>query len=160
MRFHLYPAACALLAVCLNAQTPPPVPRAAKGVPPRVSANEYVAHAQVGAVTIGAEFYEHSVPTPDTLLTTEDFVSAEVGFFGAPNSHVVISASDFSLRINGKKTPLPAEGFAALTRNLRDPSYNPPELQKAKENKSNGINTGDKQDGEQSNSLPIVHIPP
>ncbi len=150
-----------LLAGLVYAQAPPAVPgtaRTAKGIPPRANANEYLAHAQVGKVTMGAEFDEHSVPTPDAILSTEDYVAVEVGIFGAADAHLVVSSSDFSLRINGKKGGLPAEQFAAVFRNLRDPSWTPPEAKKEKEEKSKagGLGGG----GEQDSTPVVIHIPP
>jgi hypothetical protein len=132
-----------------------------KGIPPRANPGEYLSHAQVGLIVIAAEFDQHSVPMPESLLSTEDFVSVEVALFGPAGAHAVISSSDFSLRINGKKAALPAEQFAAVFRNLRDPAYNPPELEAAKENKSSGLNAGG---GNTQSDLgatpPPVHIPP
>ena len=120
----------------LDAQSPPapaaqaqaPGARASKGIPPRANPGEYLARAQAGAITIAAEFDRHAVPTPEADLTTEDYVCVEVGLFGPAGAHATVSSADFSLRINGKKAGLPAEQFAAVFRNLRDPSYNPPEV--------------------------------
>jgi hypothetical protein len=97
---------------------------------------------------------------PETTLTTEDYVCVEVAIFGASGSHLTVSFSDFSLRINGKKTPLAAEQFATVFTNLRDPTYNPPELQAAKENKGSGLNTGGGQQNDLAATPPPVHIPP
>jgi hypothetical protein len=120
-----------------------------------------LSHGLAGNLSIGAEFDEHSVPTPEALLTTEDFVAVEVGIFGAAGAHATISASDFSLRVNGKKSALPTEQFAAVFRNLRDPSYLPPELEAAKQNKSSGLNAGGgNNDNDLGSTPPPVHIPP
>jgi hypothetical protein len=138
-----------------------PAPRVMKGIPPRANPGEYLSHAQLGLITIAAEFDQHSVPMPESLLSTEDFVSVEVALFGPVGAHATISSSDFSLRINGKKAALPAEQFAAVFRNLRDPSYNPPELEAAKESKGNGINTGGANaQSDLGATPPPVHIPP
>jgi hypothetical protein len=138
-----------------------PVARVSKGMPPRATPSEYLSHAQAGTYTIAAEFDRHEVPTPEATLTTEDYISVEVAVFGPAGAHLAISASDFSLRINGKKTPIPVEQFAAVFRNLRDPSYNPPELAAAKENKSSGLNTGgNNNQSDLGSTPPPVHIPP
>src|SRR5580700_4547482 len=55
-----------------------------KGVPPRATPNEYLAHAQAGKYTIAAEFDGHSIPDPQSILTNENYVVAEVGLFGPP----------------------------------------------------------------------------
>lgn len=134
--------------------------RVSKGIPPRASASEYLAHTQAGAITIAAEFDEHSVPTPEATLSTEDYVAVEVGLFGAPGAHATVAFSDFSLRINGKKAALPAEQFAAVFRNLRDPEYSPPELEAAKSSKGGGLSTGGNNQSDLGATPPPVHIPP
>src|SRR5580692_3460462 len=48
-------------------------PEASKGLPPRATPGDYQAHAQAGTVTIAAEFDGHSVPDPQSTLTTEDY---------------------------------------------------------------------------------------
>jgi hypothetical protein len=154
-------AALALLAgPAAFGQTAPA--RVAKGIPPRANPREYLTHATIGSLTIAAEFDRHSAPTPESLLTTEDFIVVEVGLFGAPDAHLAISSSDFSLRVNGKKSALPVEQFTAVFKNLRDPSYSPPEIAAAKEAKSggNGVNTGGNNQSDLGNTPPVVHIPP
>jgi hypothetical protein len=156
LRFSLCGAAVALCAT-LGAQTgPAPSPRANKGIPARGSATEYMGHGKVGALTLGADFDSHDIPTLESTLTAEDYVTVEVGIFGAPGAHATIAATDFSIRINGKKSPIPSEGFSALSRNLRDPSWTPPD-QKDKQKPRGGINTGGDQ---QDNTPAVVHVPP
>jgi hypothetical protein len=144
------------------AQGPAPAARVSKGLPPRATPGEYLSHAQAGNYTIAAEFDRHDVPTAETTLTTEDYICFEVAIFGPPGSHLTVSSSDFSLRINGKKTPLPAEQFAMVFTNLRDPTYEAPELKEAKENKSSGLNAGGGGGGQSDLGAtpPPIHIPP
>jgi hypothetical protein len=148
-------ALCATLGAQTTSAPDPPAARTHKGIPARASANDYIGHGKIGALTIGGDFDNHDIPTLESTLTAEDFVTVEVGFLGAPGARATISAADFSIRINGKKSPIPSEGFAALSRNLRDPSWIPPE-QKEKQKSRGGINTG----GEQDNTPPVIHIPP
>jgi len=133
-----------------------------KGIPPRANSGEYLARGQAGALSIGAEFDEHSVPTPEATLTTEDYVAVEVGFFGAPGAHAMVSSANFSLRVNGKKAALPAEQFAVVFRNLRDPSYAPPELEEAKSSKAGSIGSGagGANQSDLGSTPPPIHIPP
>lgn len=161
LRFSLCGAFVALCAT-LGAQTTPapdaPTVRTSKGIPARAAASDYMGHGKAGTLTIGADFDGHEIPTLESTLTASDYVTVEVGVFGAPGAHATISAADFSIRINGKKSPIPSEGFSALSRNLRDPSWTPPE-QKEKEKSRGGINTGGDQDSLGA-TPPIVHIPP
>jgi hypothetical protein len=140
-----------LMALSSSAQeqdtTAKPVPvLESKGLPPRASADEYQAKAQAGAVTIGAEFVEHSVPTPDAIYSTEDYVVVETGLFGAADARLKLSPGDFSLRINDKKAPLPSQPYELVSRTLKDPEWAPPK----DEDKLAGtsISSGKKDNGE------------
>ncbi len=120
------------VSVLLQAQAPATTPGTApskdalvvetKGMPPRGAASDYQAHAQAGAVMIGAEFTGHNVGTQEGILTTEDFVVVEAGLFGAPAAHLMLSVEDFSLRINGKKL-VSAEPYELVTKSIKDPDY-------------------------------------
>src|SRR4051812_39338074 len=77
-----------------------------KGIPPRAAPGDYQSHAQAGTLTIAAEFTGHALPTLEGPLTTDDYVAVETALFGAAGTQIKISADDFSLRVNGKKTPL------------------------------------------------------
>jgi len=96
-----------------------------KGLPPRATPADYYTHAQAGAVTLAAEFRGHSVPNAQAILSTEDYVVVEVGFFGQPDAHLNLSSDAFSLKINGKK-PLPAQPFSMIFGTLKDPEWEPP----------------------------------
>jgi hypothetical protein len=80
---------------------------------------------QAGAITIAADFPGHSIPTREGPLTSDDYVTVEVGFYGPADAKLVLSADDFTLRINGKK-PLPEQSFEDVLRSLRDPEWEPP----------------------------------
>jgi hypothetical protein len=134
-----------------------------RGIPPRANPSEYLSRAQAGTFTIAAEFDGHSVPTPKATLSTEDFVAVEVALFGVPSARATVSFSDFSLRINGKKAALPAEQFATVFRNLRDPSWSPPEEEDKKSSSKTALNTGGSGSNGQNDPgalPPVVHIPP
>jgi hypothetical protein len=127
----------------------------AKGMPPRATPGDYNAHSQAGSITIAAEFAGHSVPTPQSVLSTEDYVVVEVGFFGPAEAHATISASDFSLRINDKKSALPAQPYSMIFGSLKDPEWEPPIPVESKSKTSLG---GSGQG--QSNDPPVKPKPP
>src|SRR5258708_19562391 len=130
------------LCLCAHGQTTTGTAAAAaesKGLPPRISPAEYQAHAQAGTVTIAAEFTAHSSATPQgNTLSTEDYVVVETGFFGPDGARLKVSADDFSLRINGKKVPLPSQPFGRMASSLKDPEWEPPAEKKSK----GGMSTG------------------
>ena len=175
MRFSDFPRAgagigAALVAVlCLCAQDPVTSGQEASkdaskearaigavGLPPRVAPTDYQVSGKAGAITIAADFTQHSVPTQEQLLTTEDYVVVELGMYGAPNAHTQISRDDFSLRINNnKKTVLHAQSFVVVLSSLKDPEWVSPEEKEAKKS-STSIGTGG---GDQGSLPPVIHVP-
>jgi hypothetical protein len=128
----------------------------AKGLPPRASPADYQAQAQAGAVTVAAEFKGHSVPTLQGTLSTEDYVVIETGVFGSPGVRIKLSFDDFSLRINGKKTPSPAQPYGLVVASVKDPEWEPPETAESKSKTSVGV----KRDRGEGNEAPApVKIP-
>ena len=99
----------------------------AQGLPPRVAPTDYASHGKAGSITIAAEFTGHSVPTQNATFSSEDYVVVEAGLFGPEGSKVKISVEDFSLRINGKKSPTPSQPFTLVAKSLKDPEWVPPE---------------------------------
>jgi hypothetical protein len=151
-----------IAALCLYAQgqTPPgkPVPmNEAKGMPPRPSPGDYQAQAKAGAVTIAADFDEHSAITEDGTYSTEDYVVVEAAVFGAPDARLKLSRGDFSLRINDKKVPLISQSYEVVARSLKDPSWVPPEEDKSKS--KTGISSGGGQDAAGSPPPPPPKMP-
>jgi hypothetical protein len=150
---------------CVQGQNTPAkdAPIEAKGMPPRATPAEYQAQVQAGTVTVAAEFKGHSVPTLQGPLSSEDYVVVETGFFGSPDARIKLSSADFSLRINGKKTPLPSQPYGLVVGSVKDPEWEPPEPPPSKSKTSmNGGGGGRGGRGEQADSNappPPVHIP-
>src|ERR1019366_450229 len=121
-----------MVALCLCAQEQQPPAKDAptnetKGLPPRLAPTDYQAQAHAGTVTIAADFVEHGIPTPQGVFSTEDYVVVEAGLYGPAEARLKLSANDFSLRINGKKVPLPSQPFGLVFSSAKDPSWEPPE---------------------------------
>ncbi|MGO9241214.1 MAG: hypothetical protein ACLQBJ_10425 [Bryobacteraceae bacterium] len=138
----------AALGLSLAAQTTPAgEPQTeSKGLPPRAAPADYQAHAQVGTVTLAAEFARHTVPTMERPFNDEDYVAVEVGLFGPAGARARISADDFSLRVNGKKTPLPSRQFELVRSSLKDPEWQPPD--EGEKKSKGGISTGGSGNGD------------
>jgi hypothetical protein len=84
-------------------------------------------------MTIGAEFKGHIVPTLEgNPLTTQEYVVVEVGLFGPAGSKTNLSVTDFALRVDWQKTPLPCQPYGMVTASLKDPEWIPPEQEKDK----------------------------
>lgn len=152
----LYPQSPATPENAPTPQSPPKEvrPNAPQGLPPRLTPAEYQGHVKAGAVTIGGEFVGHFVRTKEKTLTTEDYVSVEVGLFGEPGARLRLAPEDFTLRINDKKV-LPSLPYGMVVRNVKDPEWEPPELESSKKSKTS-LNTGGGQD---NSPPPVVHVP-
>jgi hypothetical protein len=111
-----------------------------QGLPVRASAADYQNQEKVGKLTLAADFVGHSVPTMQGPLSSEDFVTVEVAFLGAPDSKVKISFEDFSVRINGKKSPIASQQYGLVMKSLSDPEWIPPVVEESKS--KGGISTG------------------
>ncbi len=161
-RMHIAILRTGVLAACIlsaglglySQVTPSKETHEIEGIPPRVSPSDYLSHGQAGAVSIGAEFLGHFVPTPQGTFTTEDYVAVETGLFGPSDARLKLSRDDFSLRINGKKALLPTQSYVSVFSSLKDPNWAPPEP--AEKSKTTSIGSGGGQD---STPPPVVHMP-
>jgi hypothetical protein len=110
--------AALLTAAFCQAQQPAPMNIAARATP-----GDYQVHAKVGDITIAADFAGHSVPTPDAVFNSEDYITFEVAFFGPPGSHVTLRPEDFTVRVKGKKALLTTQPYALIFHGLKDPEW-------------------------------------
>lgn len=133
--FHKAAFAVLVASLSLSGQNGPPN-KDAPNLPPRATPADYQAQAKAGMVTIAAEYADHNLPTPEGPLTTEDYVVVETCLFGPPGAKLTLSPGDFSLRINGKKGPLPAQPYGLVLKSLKDPYWIPPEEPEAKSSKT------------------------
>ncbi len=139
-----------------NAEAPAALLNEFKGMPPRATPGDYQAHTQAGSVTLAAEFMGHSIPRPEGPLSTENYVVVETGLFGAAGGKVTLSTDNFSLRVNGKKSPLPSVPYVVVLSSLRDPQWISPDEAQSKSKSKGGLSTGGQSD---SGPPPPVHIP-
>jgi len=134
--------------------------KATRGMPARATPNDYQAHTKVGDYSVGAEFFQHTVQTPNGILVNEDYVVVEAGVFGPAGSHIKLNPEDFSLRINGKKNPQASEAYPLVYKGLKDPEWEAPEAIAAK--KSGGDSKTSLGSGGQSGAgepKPVYHPP-
>jgi hypothetical protein len=151
-----------IAAICVSVQgqstQSPDAQIEAKGMPPRATPGDYQVQAQAGTVTVGAEFSGHSLPTLQGALSTEDYVVIEAGLFGSPGARIKLSAGDFSLRINGKKTPLPSQPYGLVVGSVKDPEWEPP-VSAASKSKTSLNGSGKGEQGEANAPPAPVQIP-
>lgn len=123
-------------ALAATAQTTPPVE--GEHISARSGPIDYQAQAKAGDYTIAADFVAHAVPTPAGTFTSEDYVAVEVAFYGPANSKLTIAFSDFSLKINDRKMPIPGQPNGAALRGLSDPEWQPPKVEDDKSKRQPG----------------------
>lgn len=66
-------------------------------------ATDYPVHADVGTVSIGAEYLVHSIPAHSQTFFAPDYLVVEVAVFPGRQEPVEIGTNTFTLRINGRK---------------------------------------------------------
>jgi hypothetical protein len=132
-----------------------------EGMPPRATPGDYQAQAKAATVTIAAEFKGHFVPTPDGLLSTDDYVVVEVALFGPADARLKLSFEDFSLRLNGKKTPEPSQSDVVVFKSVKDPEWEPPDKDKEEKAGKTSMSSGGGGRGAPADAgpPPVVHPP-
>jgi hypothetical protein len=135
MRFCSVLKMCAAIAgvlggaagLCGQDASSPAAPVRAVGLPPRLSPADYQFHVQAGSVTLAAEFMGHDIPTEEGgPYFTGSYVVVEAALFGAPDAKIQLTYRDFSLRINGKKQPVPSQAYVLVFPTMKDPAWEPP----------------------------------
>lgn len=86
----------------------------AQGTSVREDAGKYGAHTQMGNVGLGADFWGTSMPVQDGALASNGHLVVEVAFFAPPNRKVAIKASEFILRVDGRRIYPDAPGSVTL----------------------------------------------
>lgn len=109
------------LALLLSAVTLLP----AQATQPKTSAADYPVHVQLETVTLGAEYLVRSLPNPQGTLVTNDYLVVEVVFAGPAMSRLRISPDNFTLRINGRGTPLVTQSPGLVAQSIKYPSDHP-----------------------------------
>jgi hypothetical protein len=157
MRSLLTSVFAVTVSLCVYGQD---APKETRGLSPRPAPADYQAQAKAGAVTIAAEFMGHSVPTAQGNLSTEEYVIVETGLYGAPDASLKLAIEDFSLRINGKKSPLSALPFGVIFTSLKDPEWEPPvPAQSSGKSKTSLTGGGGGGGGEPPPPPPKIEIP-
>lgn len=92
------------------------------GLDPRVSVAEYPVKAKAGPVEVGAEYLVRSMTVRTDTIDTDKYLVVEVGFYPPKDTALTVTASSFTLRINGK-TPLLAQSPSIVAAQLKDPEW-------------------------------------
>jgi hypothetical protein len=90
---------------------------------PREKASDYPEHVKLADREIGAEFLVHSIPVERGVLVASDYLVVEVAVFPLTLAGVTVSSSQFTLRINGKKTPVFPQSTGMVAASMKYPDY-------------------------------------
>lgn len=94
----------------------------AAGTEPKIAASEYPVHSQTPDRALGAEFWIHTFSGQGQSYVTEDYLVVEVAVFPAKDKEVLVSTSQFNLRINGKDTRY-AQAAGAVGASMKYPDW-------------------------------------
>jgi hypothetical protein len=76
----------------------------AQDAPPRSKPADYPVHAEFPAFQIGAEYLVHNIPAEKGEYWAKEYLVVEALILPGKREGVKLSANDFTLRVNGKKT--------------------------------------------------------
>ncbi len=79
---------------------------AGEGLTPRPLPEDFPVHQNTVRLAIGAEFMVHSFGRDSERYVNEDYLTVEVGVYPANRNPILISAGQFTLRVNAKKEVL------------------------------------------------------
>lgn len=109
----IYRAAILALALCCEL----PAQDAA-----RTKISDYPAHAKLPAMEIGAEYLLNSIPLAKGMYIAKDHLVLEVAIFPSTHTGVIVSTSQFTLRVNSK-TILYPDSPGAVAASLKYPDW-------------------------------------
>lgn len=105
-------ALLALLAVTLPAETPP-----------KASPAEYPVKAELPGLVIAADYTVRTVFGRDDSALTPDYLTVDVALYPPKGKTISVAASQFRLRVNGKKQPLYSQTPGMVAASLRYPDW-------------------------------------
>jgi hypothetical protein len=95
----------------------------AQDSPPRSKASDYPAHVQLPRFELGAEYLVHNIPAEKGEYWAKEYLVVELAVFPSTREGVRISANQFVLRINGKKTVLLSDSPGTVAAALKYPDW-------------------------------------
>lgn len=89
------------------------------GLTPRPLPEDFPVHQETARARIGAEFMVHSFGRDSERYVNEDFLTVEVGVYPIERNPTLISAGQFTLRVNGKKEVLRSVAPSVVASSLK-----------------------------------------
>jgi hypothetical protein len=94
------------------------------GTTPKASEQDYPAHAKLEKLSIGAEYLVHSFSSGRQMFIAKDYLVVEVALYPAHGENLLVNASHFSLRVNGRKPALSPQTPEIVANALKYPDPN------------------------------------
>jgi len=94
------------------------------GTAPKASEQEYPVRAKLEKLSIGAEYLVHSFSSGRQMFIAKDYLVVEVALFPAKGENLLVNASHFSLRVNGRKQALSPQAPEIVANALKYPDPN------------------------------------
>ena len=82
---------------------------------------QYPAQVVMGQRTLAAEFLVHSIPASQGIFVAENYLVIDAALFGQGSTR--LSASQFTLRVNGKKAVLYPQTPGVVAASIKDPAW-------------------------------------
>lgn len=90
---------------------------------PRAKASDYPAHVWTGRAELGAEYLSRTISEGKESYYTGVYLVFEVALYPDKGVTLPVAASDFQLRVNGKKYPLVAATPGMVAVAIRNPDW-------------------------------------
>jgi hypothetical protein len=84
---------------------------------------DYPVHADVGTVSIGADYLVHSIPAHNQTFFARDYLVVEVAVFPGRQEPFEIGANTFTLRMNGRKEIILPDTPGSVAASLTYPDW-------------------------------------
>ena len=92
-------------------------------IEPKPAASDYPVHGAAGNVALGAEYLVRSFSGRGRTFFAPDHLVVEVAVYPPKGEAVAVSTGQFSLRINGKKEMIPAQGPEFVAAGFKYPDW-------------------------------------
>jgi hypothetical protein len=94
-----------------------------QGTDPKPKAEDYDVHADTPKGALGAEYMVHSFSGQGVTYIAKDYLVVEVALYPPKGETIQVHAANFSLRINGRNTPLAPVAASVVAAALQHPDW-------------------------------------
>jgi hypothetical protein len=96
---------------------------AAQGTDPKQKSSDYSVQVEVGDADIGMEYMVRTLSHRANSIYVDDYLLVEVAVFPPENRKILVRATDFNLRVNGKKSLLHPQTPGMVAASLKYPDW-------------------------------------